>query len=896
MERKKYSIGNEHYELYEEIGQGVSASVYRAICIPNNEIVAIKIIDFERHNSDLGNISREAQTMILVDNPNVLRAYCSFVSDHNLWVVMPFMEGGSCLHILKAAYPDGFKESVIATILREILKGLEYLHQHGHIHRDVKAGNILVDARGAIKLGDFGVSACLFDSGDRQRTRNTFVGTPCWMAPEVMEQLNGYDFKADIWSFGITALELAHGHAPFSKYPPMKVLLMTLQNAPPGLDYERDKKFSKSFKNMIAQCLVKEPSKRPSARKLLKHPFFKQARSNDYICRTLLEGLPTLGDRMKELKKKDEDMLAQKKMPDGEKEEISQNEYKRGISGWNFNVEDMKAQASLIQDGDEPIADKLDQGGSSNSLMDASDKENVDMVHHRSESLQSIDSNGNFLRGRWDKSEDDLSVAGSTSDCEHLSLQDDFAKHIEHDRNGKTENKVNGAGRRSDSMRSPRWSRESYTNLPDLCIPPCEDESIKQNQNSLAPDTPSVPSKPPSSSGEDLDEKAREHVVQQKGRFKVTSEKAQLEKALSSPMLQKSQSLQLDASSNSHDLSVFSLLDIMLQTNIVQRDHILSLMKQCTSGNLTAGGSNSIAPDITESLLELSHERTKQLLQEMNEQWRQISSVEEFQRLKQKTIQDDLQCHVDQTQHERNENLGNDTNGIEKCSENQYVRSASRSGGSDASLQDVSCPLYEDERDKQAQNGTGVTPQTAEETVPETLSKSSKSCMCGEIFHMSSNGENLDEKAKRPVVQQKGRFKVTSEKPQLEKALSTPILQKYPSFQVSSLPPTPTPQFDVASSNPQDVSSSSHLFFILQTNVVQRENVLLLIKQHQSSSNLISVDGGNNSSVPKITEKLLEASSDRAKELEQEKNELQLRLVAVKEDLEKCKADSQVSL
>ncbi|XP_026387477.1 serine/threonine-protein kinase dst1-like isoform X3 [Papaver somniferum] len=898
MERKKYSIGNEHYELYEEIGQGVSASVYRAICIPNNEIVAIKIIDFERHNSDLGNISREAQTMILVDNPNVLRAYCSFVSDHNLWVVMPFMEGGSCLHILKAAYPDGFKESVIATILREILKGLEYLHQHGHIHRDVKAGNILVDARGAIKLGDFGVSACLFDSGDRQRTRNTFVGTPCWMAPEVMEQLNGYDFKADIWSFGITALELAHGHAPFSKYPPMKVLLMTLQNAPPGLDYERDKKFSKSFKNMIAQCLVKEPSKRPSARKLLKHPFFKQARSNDYICRTLLEGLPTLGDRMKELKKKDEDMLAQKKMPDGEKEEISQNEYKRGISGWNFNVEDMKAQASLIQDGDEPIADKLDQGGSSNSLMDASDKENVDMVHHRSESLQSIDSNGNFLRGRWDKSEDDLSVAGSTSDCEHLSLQDDFAKHIEHDRNGKTENKVNGAGRRSDSMRSPRWSRESYTNLPDLCIPPCEDESIKQNQNSLAPDTPSVPSKPPSSSGEDLDEKAREHVVQQKGRFKVTSEKAQLEKALSSPMLQKSQSLQvisqpltptsqLDASSNSHDLSVFSLLDIMLQTNIVQRDHILSLMKQCTSGNLTAGGSNSIAPDITESLLELSHERTKQLLQEMNEQWRQISSVEEFQRLKQKTIQDDLQCHVDQTQHERNENLGNDTNGIEKCSENQYVRSASRSGGSDASLQDVSCPLYEDERDKQAQNGTGVTPQTAEETVPETLSKSSKS---------SSNGENLDEKAKRPVVQQKGRFKVTSEKPQLEKALSTPILQKYPSFQVSSLPPTPTPQFDVASSNPQDVSSSSHLFFILQTNVVQRENVLLLIKQHQSSSNLISVDGGNNSSVPKITEKLLEASSDRAKELEQEKNELQLRLVAVKEDLEKCKADSQVSL
>ncbi|KAB2612676.1 serine/threonine-protein kinase fray2 [Pyrus ussuriensis x Pyrus communis] len=246
--------------------------------------------------------------MILVNHPSVLQSHCSFVSNHNLWVVMSFLVRDSCLHILKAAYSDGFEEDVIATVLHEILKGLKYLHHHGHIHRDVKAGNILIGSHGAIKLGDFGVSTCLFYS--------VFVSLSYRMTPEVMEQLHDYDFKVDIWSFGITALELTHGHALFLKYPPMKVLLMTLQNTLPSHDYERDKKFSK----MIASCLVKDPSKQSSAKKLLKHSFFKQARSNDYISRTLLAGPPALGDRIKELKRYEEYILTEKKMPYGQME------------------------------------------------------------------------------------------------------------------------------------------------------------------------------------------------------------------------------------------------------------------------------------------------------------------------------------------------------------------------------------------------------------------------------------------------------------------------------------------------------------------------------------------------------------------------------------------------
>ncbi|KAF5800911.1 putative protein kinase STE-STE20-Fray family [Helianthus annuus] len=280
--------------------------------------------------------------MSLIDHPNVIRAFCSFAVNQNLWVVMPFMAQGSCLHLMKSAYPDGFEESAIASILKETLKALEYLHRHGHIHRDVKAGNILLDTNGEIKLGDFGVSACMFDSGDRQRSRNTFVGTPCWMAPEVLQPGSGYDFKADIWSFGITALELAHGHAPFSKYPPMKVLLMTIQNAPPGLDYDRDKRFSKSFKELVAMCLVKDQTKRPTAEKLLKHSFFKQAKPPEISVKKLFADLPPLWHRVKALQIKDAAQLALKKMPSAEQEAISQVrcviiEYQRGVSAWNFS-------------------------------------------------------------------------------------------------------------------------------------------------------------------------------------------------------------------------------------------------------------------------------------------------------------------------------------------------------------------------------------------------------------------------------------------------------------------------------------------------------------------------------------------------------------------------------
>ncbi|XP_050379164.1 serine/threonine-protein kinase BLUS1-like isoform X2 [Argentina anserina] len=370
---RTYSANSSDYKLLEEVGYGASATVYRAIYLPFNEVVAVKCLDLDRCNNNFDEIRRETQTMHLIDHPNVVRSYCSFVVERNLWVIMPFMAEGSCLHLMQIAYPDGFEEAAIGSVLKETLKALVYLHKQGHIHRDVKAGNILLDTNGMVKLADFGVSACMFDAGDRQRSRNTFVGTPCWMAPEVLQPGSGYNSKADIWSFGITALELAHGHAPFSKYPPMKVLLMTIQNAPPGLDYDRDKKFSKSFKEMVAMCLVKDQTKRPTAEKLLKHSFFKTAKPPEISLKKLFTDLPPLWNRVKALQLKDAAQLALKKMPSAEQEAMSQSEYQRGVSAWNFDVEDLKAQASMVRDdddddNDDDFSEMIDEDGKSKAF------------------------------------------------------------------------------------------------------------------------------------------------------------------------------------------------------------------------------------------------------------------------------------------------------------------------------------------------------------------------------------------------------------------------------------------------------------------------------------------------------------------------------------------------
>ncbi|XP_021253381.1 STE20-related kinase adapter protein beta isoform X2 [Numida meleagris] len=302
-----------HYELQVEIGRRFNnlTSVYLARHTPTGMQVAVRITDLE---------SCSEEHLKALQHPNIMTLWTVFTAGSWLWVISPFMAYGSARHLLKTYFPEGMSEALIGNILFGAIRGLNYMHQNGYIHRNIKASHILISGDGLVSLSGLNNLYSLVNNGQKSKVVYDFpqfsTSVLPWLSPELLRQdLSGYNMKSDIYSVGITACELANGHVPFQDMPRTQMLLQKLKgptyypwdinafphgesrmkNSQSGVDSgisesmthtmtsERlqnpvSKTFSPAFYNLVELCLQQDPEKRPSASSLLSHTFFKQVK------------------------------------------------------------------------------------------------------------------------------------------------------------------------------------------------------------------------------------------------------------------------------------------------------------------------------------------------------------------------------------------------------------------------------------------------------------------------------------------------------------------------------------------------------------------------------------------------------------------------------------------
>ena len=305
----------ELFELLEQLGKGSFGSVYKARHRPSGTIVAVKVIPLTGEDEDgLEDMRREIALLQECVHPNVVRYFGSFMGDDYLWIVMEHCGGGSVRDVLDAT-KSPLNEPQIAYVCGEALKGLVYLHSVYKLHRDIKCSNILLTDDGFVKLADFGVAARLTRTMSK---RETFTGTPHWMAPEVIQE-SRYDGKVDVWALGVSAMEMAEVNPPRHDVHPMRVIFMiTAEPAPALREAER---WSDSFKNFVSRCLQKDARKRPDAAELLPHGFLQSSAGSGLSLAPLVEAA-----KRRAARKRDKDKEKEKEKSAGKSSESSGGE------------------------------------------------------------------------------------------------------------------------------------------------------------------------------------------------------------------------------------------------------------------------------------------------------------------------------------------------------------------------------------------------------------------------------------------------------------------------------------------------------------------------------------------------------------------------------------------
>ncbi|KAH3899550.1 putative serine/threonine protein kinase SPS1 SCDLUD_003827 [Saccharomycodes ludwigii] len=347
------SLNNTKEYTFESVNETAQKNI---TVIPKNVDVAIKIVDLEESEDEIELLAQEIYFLGSLKNKHIVSYFQTLLNDVKMWIVMEYCGGGSCADLLKYL-PSNLTEEKVSCIIKQTLLGLEYLHAQKKIHRDIKAANILLAEDGTVKLGDFGVSGELMNTIKRR----TFVGTPFWMAPEIItcnnrfiDQLEengngesgkdsttdaddknnlGYNEKADIWSLGITVIELLSKHPPFSEEDPLKILTLIPDREPPVLQDSASMKFSLYAKEFVSLCLRKDPRKRPSASQLLKHKFITKLNKKNNV---------SLVEEIEYVKKIKQNQAHRKEPKFNLNDKVYKTGKKKGLVTWKFDVDSLK--------------------------------------------------------------------------------------------------------------------------------------------------------------------------------------------------------------------------------------------------------------------------------------------------------------------------------------------------------------------------------------------------------------------------------------------------------------------------------------------------------------------------------------------------------------------------